>query len=121
MDKLYFNRMSFYGYHGVFEAEAQLGQRFIIDLELQLDLARAGKSDNLQDTVNYAEIFEQVRQIVENERYQLIEAVASRIADRLLDQFPIHEAKVKVTKPTPPINGHYDSVAVEMVRTSQKG
>lgn len=117
MDKLYFNRMSFYGYHGVFEAEAQLGQRFFVDLELQLDLTKAGNSDDLHDTVNYVEIFEQVRKIVENERFNLIEALAARIADQLLNLFPILEAKVKVTKPTPPINGHYDSVAIEIIRS----
>ncbi|MGD8192463.1 dihydroneopterin aldolase [Brevibacillus ginsengisoli] len=121
MDKLYFNRMSFYGYHGVFDAEAKLGQRFFIDLELQLDLSKAGKSDDLHDTVNYADIFEKVRQIVESERYQLIEALAERIATQLLEDFSFHEVKVKVTKPNPPINGHYDSVAIEIIRTGQKG
>lgn len=121
MDKLYFNGMSFYGYHGVFEAEAQLGQRFFIDLKLQLDLSKAGKSDDLRDTVNYADIFQKVREIVENERYQLIEALAERIAAQLLDLFPFQEVQVKVTKPNPPINGHYDSVAIEIVRTRQKG
>ncbi|MFY0546309.1 dihydroneopterin aldolase [Brevibacillus sp. H7] len=116
MDKIYFNRMSFYGYHGVFEAEAQLGQRFFVDLEMSLDLSKAGESDDLNDTVNYADIFTHVQQIVEGERYKLVEALAARIADQLLAAFPIAEVKVRVTKPNPPINGHYDSVAIEMVR-----
>lgn len=121
MDKIYFEKMSFYGYHGVFEAEAQLGQRFYVDLELTLDLSAAGMSDHLGDTVNYADIFTLVSQIVEKERYQLVEALTSNIADRLLAQFPFDEVKVKVTKPNPPINGHYQSVAIEMIRTRQKG
>lgn len=116
MDKIYFERMSFYGYHGVFKAEAQLGQRFYVDLELSLDLARAGESDDLKHTVNYADIFTCVQQIVEGERFKLVEALTARIARRLLEQFPISEVKVKVTKPNPPINGHYDAVAIEMVR-----
>lgn len=116
MDKIYFQRMSFYGYHGVFEAEAQLGQRFYVDLELSLDLSQAGESDDLNHTVNYADIFTCVQQIVEGERFKLVEALTARIARQLLEQFPITEAKVKVTKPNPPINGHYDSVAIEMVR-----
>jgi len=116
MDKIYLNRLAFYGYHGVFEAEAQLGQRFFVDLELSLDLSRAGRSDDLHDTVNYADIFTRVQKIVEGERYKLVEALAERIAGEVLQAFPIEEVKVKVTKPHPPINGHYDSVAVEMVR-----
>lgn len=116
MDKIYFNGMSFYGYHGVFAAEAELGQRFFVDLELSLDLSRAGASDDLNDTVNYADIFTCVQQLVENERFQLVEALTARIAETLLRQFPLTEVKVKVTKPNPPINGHYDSVAIEMIR-----
>ncbi|WP_400161840.1 dihydroneopterin aldolase [Brevibacillus sp. TJ4] len=116
MDKIYFKGMSFYGYHGVFAAEAELGQRFYVDLELSLDLSRAGESDDLNDTVNYADIFTCVQQLAEKERFNLVEALTARIAERLLHQFPLAEVKVKVTKPNPPINGHYDSVAIEMVR-----
>ncbi|WP_139492538.1 dihydroneopterin aldolase [Brevibacillus dissolubilis] len=116
MDKIYFNHMSFYGYHGVFEAEAQLGQRFYVDLELSLDLSKAGETDDLNDTVNYADIFDLVKKYVEGERYKLVETLTARIADQLLATFPFTEVKVKVTKPNPPINGHYESVAIEMVR-----
>lgn len=108
--------MSFYGYHGVFEAEAQLGQRFFVDLELSINLHQAGRTDDLNDTVNYADIFTCVQKIVEGERFQLVEALTARIADQLLEQFPFFETKVTVTKPNPPINGHYESVAIEMVR-----
>jgi dihydroneopterin aldolase len=66
--------------------------------------------------VNYAEIFSCVQKIVEGERYNLVEKLTAQIAERLLVQFPFSEAKVKVTKPNPPINGHYDSVAIEMTR-----
>lgn len=116
MDKIYFNGMSFYGYHGVFGAEAELGQRFYVDLVLSLDLSKAGASDDLNDTVNYAEIFSCVQKIVEGERYNLVEKLTAQIAERLLVQFPFSEAKVKVTKPNPPINGHYEAVAIEMTR-----
>lgn len=108
--------MSFYGYHGVFGAEAELGQRFYVDLELSLDLSKAGASDDLHDTVNYADIFTCVQKIVEGERFHLVEKLTAVIAERLLEQFPLHEVKAKVTKPNPPINGHYESVAIEMIR-----
>ena len=116
MDKIYFNGMSFYGYHGVYAAEAELGQRFYVDLELSLDLAKAGASDDLNDTVNYADIYRCVEQLVEQERFHLVEALTARIAEKLLVQFPLEEVKVKVTKPNPPIKGHYASVAIEMTR-----
>jgi len=115
-DNIYFNGMSFYGYHGVFGAEAELGQRFYVDLVLSLDLSRAGASDDLADTVNYADIFSCVQKIVEGERYNLVEKLSAVIAERLLSQFPLAQVQVKVTKPNPPINGHYDSVAIEMIR-----
>ncbi|MFD2369681.1 dihydroneopterin aldolase [Brevibacillus sp. GCM10020057] len=116
MDKIYFKGMSFYGYHGVFGAEAELGQRFYVDLVLSMDLSRAGASDDLADTVNYADIFTCVQKIVEGERYNLVERLTAVIAERLLSQFPLAQVQVKVTKPNPPINGHYDSVAIEMIR-----
>lgn len=116
MDKIYFNGMSFYGFHGVFAAEAELGQRFYVDLELSLDLSKAGASDDLNDTINYADIFTCVQQIVEGERFKLVEALTATIAEKLLREFPLLETRVKVTKPNPPINGHYESVAIEMIR-----
>lgn len=120
MDKIYFQQMSFYGYHGVFPAEAELGQRFYVDLELSLDLSEAARTDELQYTVNYAEVFTLVQHIVEGERYKLVEALTGRIADQLLATFPFVEVKVKVTKPNPPIRGHYEAVAIEMVRTREE-
>ena len=108
--------MSFYGFHGVYGAEAELGQRFMVDLELSIDLSRAGASDDLHDTVNYAEIFTCVQKVVEGERYNLVERLTTEVAQQLLTQFPLVEVKVKVTKPNPPIKGHYEGVAIEMIR-----
>ena len=108
--------MSFYGFHGVYGAEAELGQRFMVDLELTIDLSRAGASDDLHDTVNYAEVFTCVQKVVEGERYNLVERLTTEVAQQLLTQFPLVEVKVKVTKPNPPIKGHYEGVAIEMIR-----
>ncbi|WP_103110465.1 dihydroneopterin aldolase [Brevibacillus reuszeri] len=116
MDKIFFSGMSFYGFHGVYGAEAELGQRFMVDLELSIDLSRAGASDDLHDTVNYAEIFTCVQRVVEGERYNLVERLTTEVAQQLLTQFPLVEVKVKVTKPNPPIKGHYEGVAIEMIR-----
>ena len=67
MDKIYVNGMKFYGYHGVFPEEQKLGQRFNVDVMLTLDLSKAGLSDDLDATVNYKEVYDAVKEIVEGE------------------------------------------------------
>lgn len=118
VDKIYVNKMEFYGYHGVFPEENKLGQRFIVDLVVSVDLQKAGTSDRIEDSVNYGELYEICKKIVEGEPYKLIEAVAEQIAAALLNGYAaILEATVKVIKPDPPIPGHYHSVAVEITRS----
>ncbi|GAA0320601.1 dihydroneopterin aldolase [Bacillus carboniphilus] len=117
MDKIYLNRMAFYGYHGVFSEETKLGQRFYVDLVLEVDLKKAGVTDDLNETVNYAEAYKLCQEIVEGTPYKLVEAVAENIAQGLLKKFQkVNACKVKVIKPDPPIPGHYDHVAVEITR-----
>lgn len=117
MDKIFLNKLEFYGYHGVLHEENKLGQRFIVDLVLELDLSKAGQTDNLNETVNYAEVYEKVKGIVEGEPIKLIEKVAEQIAEMLLALFSkVHYCTVKIIKPDPPIRGHYQSVAVEIRR-----
>lgn len=117
MDKILFHEMEFYGYHGVYPEENRIGQRFRVDLELKTDLSVAGKSDDLSDTINYADVYETVKAMVEGERYQLVEALAERIAAKLLSRFSLDAVLVRVTKPDPPIPGHYKAVAVEIERS----
>ena len=118
MDKMVLSKMEYYGYHGVFEEERRLGQRFYIDLELQLDLQEAGQHDDLSKTVNYAEVHERVKHIVEKKSFKLIEALAEHIASDLLDTYTvIHVLIVKVTKPHPPFDIHFEGVTVELLRT----
>ena len=65
MDKIKLQEMAFYGHHGVDSEENTLGQRFFIDVEMDLDLSGAGESDNIEDSVNYAEVFSLVQSIAE--------------------------------------------------------
>ncbi|RXJ01084.1 dihydroneopterin aldolase [Anaerobacillus alkaliphilus] len=117
MDKIYLNQMQFYGYHGVFSEETKLGQRYIVDVILETNLKEAGRTDDLNQTINYAEIFDVVKMVVEGPPYKLVEAVAEEIAKQILQRFILVNAcTVKVIKPNPPIVGHYHSVAVEIVR-----
>ncbi|AXN39085.1 MULTISPECIES: dihydroneopterin aldolase [Peribacillus] len=117
MDKIFVNKMEFYGYHGVFPEETKLGQRFKVDLTVEADLAKAGKSDELEDSINYGELYEVCKGVVEGKPFKLVEAVAEEIASELLNKFSsIEKCTVKVYKPDPPIAGHYESVAIEIVR-----
>ena len=120
LDKIYVNEMEFYGYHGVFPEETKLGQRFKVDLIVEVDLSIAGKSDNLHDSVNYGELYNTCKMIVEGKPYKLVEAVAENIASAVLGNFPlVSTCTVKLIKPDPPIPGHYKSVAVEIKRSRQ--
>lgn len=117
MDKIFMNRMQFWGYHGVFAEENKLGQRFYVDLVLELDLKPASESDDLEKTVDYGKAYKVVQGIVEGQARDLVETVTEEIAAKVLEAFPVvQRITAKVIKPDPPIAGHYDSVAVEMTR-----
>jgi len=117
MDKIFVLGMRFYGYHGAFPEENRLGQRFQVDVTLELDTRPAGESDDLDLTVNYAKVYEAAKEILEGEPVKLVETLTARLANTLLEQFEIIDAcVVKVIKPDPPIPGHYDHVAVEIRR-----
>lgn len=117
LDKMILRKMQYYGYHGVFEEERKLGQQFYVDLALELNLLEAGLTDDLNLTINYAEIHELVKGVVEGTSFKLIEALAERIASELLGTYTMIDAiTVGVTKPHPPFDIHFDGVTVEIYR-----
>ena len=119
-DRILLRGMVFYGYHGVNPEEKALGQRFVVDAALERDLSAAGKSDDLQETVNYAAAYQAVKAVVEGESRDLLEAVAQDIADALLDGFDISAAWVRVKKPEVAIKGSVlDYMGVEIRRERQ--
>ncbi|ABO48704.1 dihydroneopterin aldolase [Desulforamulus reducens MI-1] len=116
-DKIILRGMNFFGYHGVFEEERRLGQPFQVDLELSMDLQPAGQGDDLNLSVSYAEVFEIVEQVLTGEPYKLLEAVAERISQRVLEQYEkVEEIKVTLKKPNAPIQGNFQYMAVEITR-----
>lgn len=120
MGNIRLEKMLFYGYHGVYPEENKLGQRFYVDVAFSLDLVKAGESDRLEHTIDYAEAYAHVQEIMEGTPCQLIEKLASDISDRLLRSFPkVREVTVKITKPDPPIRGYYEAVSVEITREQQ--
>jgi dihydroneopterin aldolase len=117
MDRMLLKRIVFYGYHGVYPEENRLGQKYIVDLDLRLDLSQAAQSDDVNDTVNYAEIHALVKEVVEGPPVKLIETLAEKIASAVLGTYTsIIEAGVSVTKPNPPFDITFDGVTVELRR-----
>lgn len=117
-DEILLEGMRFYGYHGVHPEELKLGQRFIVDVALAVDLRKAGRRDELAETVSYSAAFAEVRRVVEGEPRRLIEAVAEEIAAAMLalDQ-RVQRVRVRVAKPEAPVKGSIlDAVAVQITR-----
>lgn len=121
MDTMTLTRMEFYGYHGVFEEERKLGQRFYVDLVMKLDMKAASRTDNIDEAVNYAEVFYTVKEVVEQRSFQLIETLAENIASEVLGTYTkIYELTVRVTKPHPPFDIHFQGVTVEITRQARE-
>ncbi len=115
-DRLLLKDMVFYGRHGVYASEQALGQRFEVDVELYLDLAPAGRADQLEAAINYVDVYGLVRETVEGPPFRLIEAVAETIAQRLLERYSVQEVVVRVRKPHAPIGGLLGTVEVQVAR-----
>jgi 7,8-dihydroneopterin aldolase/epimerase/oxygenase len=99
-DRILLTDMTFHGHHGTLPAENELGQPFVVSIELHLDLRHAGSSDDLTMTVDYSEVHRMARDIVEGPPVKLTETLAERIAAGVLRDHPAVEAvRVKVAKP----------------------
>ncbi|MDP6039356.1 MAG: dihydroneopterin aldolase [Candidatus Latescibacteria bacterium] len=107
--------MVFYGYHGLFEEEAKLGQQFEVDVDVYGDFRGFAHKEN-PVAVDYPRICELVEQVVTGERYGLVEALADRIAEVLQSQLRLMQVVVRVRKPNPPVAISFDGVEVEVRR-----
>lgn len=119
MTKLLLKNMVFYGYHGVFSAEKEMGQRLEVDVELYPVSEAASESDDIDLAVNYVDVYGLVKEIVEGQELNLLETIAHRIADRVMDAYDLAKIVVRVRKPHAPIGGPLDYVEAEVVRTSE--
>lgn len=117
MDTIFIKGISVHAHHGCLPEEQALGQRFIIHLEIDLDLAAAGLADDLAQSVNYAAVHALVCDIATTRRFNLIEALAEAICTACFDAFaPIAALRVTVEKPSAPIAGIFDQVGVTVRR-----
>lgn len=117
LDKIYIKHLEVFGKHGVLPEENRLGQKFLVNAVLYLDLRESGLKDDLTKTVNYGEASRFIASFMEGNTYQLIEACAEQMARAVLLQFPsIEKIKLEVLKPWAPIGLPLESVSVEVER-----
>ena len=121
MECIELKKMIFHAYHGVMEQEKIAGNTYRIDLKLFLDLSKAIESDQLEDTINYAEIFNLVKEEMSIPS-RLLEHVAGRVVKKISQQYPqISKVKIRLAKNNPPIEGEIREAAVVIGSASKQG
>jgi 7,8-dihydroneopterin aldolase/epimerase/oxygenase len=117
-DVIFVNSLVLHAYHGVMPHEGKIGQPFVLDLLLDIDLAEASRTDKLKDTVSYELLVKTASQAFCGERYQLVEAAAGAVANAVLDHYPmVRSIRITVRKPHAPIAATFDDVGVIITRT----
>ncbi len=114
MGKILLENMEFFAYHGCFREEQIIGNRFLVNLEIDVDTSKAELSDHLHDTINYQVVYQLLAEEMKAKSY-LLEHIARRIIDAIKNRFPpIHHVKVKISKLSPPMGGKMEAVSVEL-------
>ena len=117
-DKIILTGVEVFGRHGCTLEEQKLGQKFYVDLELNLDLSKVGQSDSYDDTVDYSQVILSVEKIVGGTPRRLIETVAEELAANILAEFEkVDSLTVTLHKPNAPLPMTYKDVAVQIFRT----
>lgn len=118
--KIYLRNVRFHAFHGVLPQEGIVGNDYLVNLVLDYDFSSAMQTDELQGTLNYAEVYQKVREEMAVSS-KLLEHVAGRIAHRLFSDFPeIQKLQLSITKVNPPMGGDSDGAGVEVVLTNDK-
>lgn len=118
--KIYLRNVRFRAFHGVLPQEGIVGNDYLVNLVLDYDFSSAMQTDDLQGTLNYAEVYQKVREEMAVPS-KLLEHVAGRIAHRLFSDFPeIQKLQLSITKVNPPMGADSDGAGVEVVLTNDK-
>jgi len=120
MDKIKIKGIHFHGYHGVYSAEREIGQKYEVDLKLSFDLSTAGKSDVLAETIDYSKIVDIVLKTGTKQSFHLFEALAESIATQILGQTAALKIQVEVKKLSPPIDSPINYAGVKIKRKRNK-
>jgi len=116
MDKIRILNLKIPGRHGVYDFEKEQGANFEIDLELFTSLTKSSKSDNIEDTINYEDVYEQVKKAFGSKSYFLLEKLADSISKSIFEEHKIDKLIIRVRKINAPIDGKLDSVEIELKR-----
>jgi 7,8-dihydroneopterin aldolase/epimerase/oxygenase len=117
-DTIFVTGVVIHARHGVMEHETEVGQRFVIDLELYTDLSESSRTDRLSDTVSYANVVSTATEAFRGTNYKLLERAAGAVADAILAAFPrIRAVKITVHKPHAPIAAIFDDVGIMLTRS----
>jgi 7,8-dihydroneopterin aldolase/epimerase/oxygenase len=117
-DRIFIRGLSLHANHGVMAHEAKVGQSFTIDVDLEIDLSAAARSDKVVDTVSYDKVVECITKAFCAQRCRLIEAAAGRIAESVLSSFHrVRSVRVTIHKPHAPIAATFNDVGVTLVRS----
>jgi 7,8-dihydroneopterin aldolase/epimerase/oxygenase len=118
---IFVNGLVLHAYHGVMPHEAKVGQPFVLDLMLDIDLSEASRTDTLKHTVSYEQLVKTASDAFGARRYRLVEAAAGAVADAVLERYPpVKSVRVTVRKPHAPIAATFDDVGVIITRTRHK-
>lgn len=116
-DHIFIKGLSLHAYHGVLAYESKVGQSFSIDLELEIDLSDAARSDKVVDTVSYDKVAQCATKAFCGKAYKLIEAAAGSVANAVLAEFPrVQSVQVTIHKPHAPIAAIFSDVGVSLTR-----
>jgi dihydroneopterin aldolase len=117
MGKIIIEDMEFYAFHGHFREEQIVGNRFLVDLELESNLEIPAESDQLKDAVNYHRAYQIIRKEMSSRKSNLLENIGKRILDALYEELPgVEKITVRIRKMHPPMGGPIKSVGVTMIR-----
>ncbi len=120
-DRIFIKGLALHAYHGVMPHEAKVGQTFTLDLDVDIDLSDAARSDKVGDTVSYAQVATCASEAFGAQRFRLIEAAAGSVADAVLAKFPrVCSIAVTIHKPHAPIAATFSDVGVIILRSRQK-
>ncbi len=119
-DRIFIEGIKFHGFHGLTRMERQVGVRLSVDVVLEVDLERSGRSDRIVNTPDYRRVHEKVLELGRGRSHRLLESFALTVLDALLRDFPAERVTVRVRKETPVLNGIVDAVGVEMSRARKE-
>ena len=110
--KIKINKIKLFGYHGLYEIEKEKGQEFIISAEIEL-MNKNNYRDDIDNTVDYADIIHKIKNVFSANRYSLIETLSINISNKIMEDQAIKSVMISIKKPSPPIDVDLESVEVE--------